>query len=211
MPPRVGRERDEAVTLLQRLRDLTPSWAITEHHARQIAERQARLLLGAAGVVGPPVPTEIVGKLRGIHVYPLPAAPVRGLLGASKSRAKGGDILIDATLPLSEQRVTLLHELKHIIDGGRSPMLHRRGGDSGGEDLCTEFALRVLMPAAWLRADWRDGIRKPRELAERYEVPDESVRQRLHALGLTTRRPRRRRRPSCQWHPSENEVIRRKK
>src|SRR6202043_4028016 len=49
MPPRVGRERDEAVTLLQRLRDLTPSWAITEHHARQIAERQARLLLGAAG------------------------------------------------------------------------------------------------------------------------------------------------------------------
>ncbi|HXA55128.1 MAG TPA: ImmA/IrrE family metallo-endopeptidase, partial [Solirubrobacteraceae bacterium] len=139
--------------------------------------------------------------LDGIHVYPLPEIPVKGLLGASKPNAKGGDILFDSTLPAAEQRITLLHELKHIIDGGHATRLHTRGRRTGGEQLCTDFAFQVLMPAAWLRNDWNNGQRNATELAGRYRVPIEAVEQRLHALGLTKHRPQAYHRITCQWHP----------
>jgi hypothetical protein len=200
MSARVGSEA-QPVRLVQRLRDLTPPWAISEKKARRITERQARLLLADAGITVPPVPTEIVSRLDGIEVYPLPEVPVKGLLGASRPSAKGGDILIDATLPTAEQRVTLLHELKHIIDGGHATRLRQRGRSSTGEHLCTEFAFQVLMPQPWLRADWSSGVRDPAVLAARYQVPIEAVQQRLHNLGLVERRPAHRRRAMCQWHP----------
>lgn len=201
MPRRVGRGRAHTDRLVQRLRDLTPPWAISQSRARQITERQAKLLLAAANITTPPVPIEIVSGLDGVHVYPLPEIPVRGLLGASKPSAKGGDILIDSTLPLAEQRVTLLHELKHIIDGGHLTRLHQRGQYSTGEQLCTDFALSVLMPAAWVLNDWNNGQRNTTELAERYQVPPHAVEQRLHALGVTKRRPSHRHKITCQWHP----------
>lgn len=200
MPARVGSDRQRPVHLIQRLRDLTPPWAISERKARHIAERQARLLLAEAGITTPPVPTEIVSRLDGIHVYPLPEIPVKGLLGASKPNNRGGDILLDSTLPIAEQRITLLHELKHIIDGGHATQLHQRGRSSTGEHLCTEFAFQVLMPARWLRDDWNNGQRDTTELAERYQVPVDAVQQRLHALGLAKHRPRAGERITCQWH-----------
>jgi hypothetical protein len=209
MAPRVGLGRPQTVRLVQRLRDLTPSWAISERKARHIAEQQAKLLLADAGITTPPVPTKIVSWLHGIAIYPLPKIPVKGLLGASRPNAKGGDILIDATLPAVEQRITLLHELKHILDGGHATQLHIRGRRSSGEQLCTEFAFQVLMPAAWLRTDWNDGKQNPTELAGRYQVPVEAVEQRLHNLGLTKRRPRRRHSIICQWHPDSKKKTRR--
>lgn len=200
MRSRVGRGRPERATLVQRLRDLTPAWPISEHHARQIAERQAQILIAHAGIEGPPVPTEIVGKLKGVHVYPLVKAPVKGLRGSAQPNARGGDILIDSTIPLVEQRVTLLHELKHIIDGDRAGMFREYGQPSDVQQLCTEFALLALMPAAWVLGDWYGGIQSPAELARRYEVPVQAVEDRLHALGLTRRRSQPRRGAICQWH-----------
>jgi Zn-dependent peptidase ImmA (M78 family) len=201
MPRRVGRGQPQTGRLVQRLRDLPPPWAISERRAHQITKRQARLLLADAGITAPPVPTEIVSRLDGIHVYPLAEIPVGGLLSASKPSAKGGDILFDSTLPLAEQRITLLHELKHIIDGRRATPLHQRGRYSNGEQPCTAFAFQVLMPARWLRADWDRGRRDCAELAERYQVPVEAVAQRLHALGLVKHRPRARHRIICQRQP----------
>jgi len=200
MPTRVGDAPAQPTSLIQRLRSLTPPEAITYRAARQVAERQAKILLAETGVTEPPVPTDIVSQMPGIYVYPLPRNPVRGLLGASKPTSTGGDILIDGNLPAAEQRLTLLHELKHIIDGGHSPQLHQRGDRASGEQLCTEFALEVLIPSAWIRADWVAGMRGASALAERYEVPREAVQQRLHALGLSQHRPPRRA-VACQWHP----------
>lgn len=201
MTARVGDHGSQTIRLMQRLRDLTPAWTISQREARWIAERQARLLLAAARVTAPPVPTEIVNRLDGVTVYPLAHTPVKGLMGASKPNSHGGDILINSTLPSAERRMTLMHELKHIIDGGHATKLCQTGSQTSAEGLCTDFAMSVLMPAPWLQADWKERRRSLQALAERYQVPIEAVQQRLHALGLVKHPPRRAGRVACQWHP----------
>jgi hypothetical protein len=197
----VGVGGPRSTRLLQRLRAMTPAWSITRREARWIAEHQARLLLADAGITAPPVPECIVTDLYGVHIYPMAQMPVKGLLGASRPSSRGGDILIDATLPLPERRVTLMHELKHIIDGGHTTKLHQRGSQTSGEGLCTDFALSLLMPALWLRADWQGGRRDVNALAERYQVPVEAVSHRLNTLGLRQHPKRRLLRSYCQWQP----------
>ncbi len=185
--------------LVQRLRALTPPWSITRREARWVAERQAKLLLNEAGITAPPVPERIVTELDGVTVYPLAQVPVKGLMGVSKPSSRGGDILIDGSLPSTERRVTLLHELKHIIDGGHTTRPRQAGSQSSHEGLCTDFALSVLIPAPWLRADWQAGHHSVRALAERYQVPTDGIRHRLHTLGLVKHAPSRQHRSYCQW------------
>lgn len=196
---RVGVTGPQTTRLVKRLRALSPAWSISRREARWVAEQQAKLLLTEAGVTTPPVPERIVSELAGVDVYPLAHMPVKGLLGASKPSGRGGDILIDSSLPLAERRVTLMHELKHIIDGGHTTKLREVGSQTSGEALCTEFALSVLMPAPWLRADWQAGHHDLATLAERYQVPTEAVAHRLHALGLLKRRRRQLHSAYCQW------------
>jgi Zn-dependent peptidase ImmA (M78 family) len=180
------------------LRSLTPAWPVSHPEARWVAEQQATLLITQTGITQPPVPARIVTALDGVNVYPLPL-PVKGLLGASRPSRHGGDILIDTTAPLPEQRVTLLHELKHIIDGGHTTRLRQTGSHRGGEGLCTDFAMSVLVPAPWLHADWQAGHRAVSALAERYQVPAETIEHQLHALGLLKQTRRHHRRAHCQW------------
>ena len=193
----MGDNETQTTRLVTRLRAMTPNWPLSTREARWVAEQQAALLLAEARIAAPPVPARIVRNLAGVHVYEVDSLPVPGLLSASKPSSRGGDIVIDSTLPLPERRVTLLHELKHIIDGGHTTKLHQRGSEA----LCTDFAMSVLMPAPWLRADWQAGHCNVSALAERYQVPVEAVEHRLHALGLVKRRRRRRRRSYCQWQP----------
>lgn len=185
--------------LVQRLRSLTPDWPVSPREARWIAEQQASLLIAESGIIAPPIPMSIVSDLDGLDVYLLSDMPVQGLLGASKPNLSGGVILLDCNLPLTEQRVTLLHELKHVIDGGHQTKLRTAKSQRGGEGLCTAFAMNVLMPPDWLRRDWLDGIRSLSALAERYQVPIEGMKHRLHGLGFLERASERPGRPLCQW------------
>ena len=105
---------------------------------------------------------------------------------------------------MPERRITLLHELKHIIDGGHATKLHQRGSQSTGEALCTEFAMSVLMPGPWLRHDWQNGQRDVSALAKRYDVPVEALEHRLHTLGLRSSRTRLHPRSRCHWQPHPN-------
>ena len=198
---RVGITGPQTPRLIKRLRALTPAWSISHREAYWVAEQQATLLLAEAGITVPPVPETVVTELDGVTVYPIAQVPVKGLMSVSKPCSRGGDILIDSTLPPAERRLTLLHELKHIIDGGHTIRPHQAGSQSSSEGLCTDFALSVLIPGPWLRADWQAGHHNVRTLAERYQVPVEAVEHRLHALGLLKRRTRHRRRPYCQWQP----------
>jgi Zn-dependent peptidase ImmA (M78 family) len=207
---RVGASGPQTTGLVKRLRALSPAWSISRREARWIAEQQAKLLLTEAGITAPPVPERIVSELAGVNIYPLARMPVKGLLGASKPTGRGGDILIDSTLPPAERRVTLMHELKHIIDGGHTTKLRQRGSQTSSEALCTDFALSVLMPAPWLRADWQAGHHDLAVLADRYQVPVEAVAHRLHTLGLRQHPKRRLLRSYCQWQPHANSTKKRR-
>jgi len=198
---RVGTTGPRTTRPVQRLRALTPPWSVSRREAHWIAEQQAKLLIAEAGITVPPVPETVVTNLDGVSVYPLAPMPVKGLMGVSKPSSRGGDILIDSTLPSAERRVTLLHELKHLIDGGHTTRPRQAGSQDSHEGLCTDFALSVLIPASWLRADWQAGHRSISALAERYQVPAEAMRHRLHTLGLHRRAPPARRHIYCQWQP----------
>lgn len=187
--------------LVRRLRALTPAWRVSHREARWITEQQAKLLLTESGITAPPVPDWVATKLDGITIYPLERMPVKGLLGVSRPNSHGGDILIDSSQPVTEQRVTLMHELKHIIDGGHAAKARHAASHTGSETLCTDFALNVLIPAAWLQNDWQTGHQNIDELADRYQVPSEAMRHRLHTLGLHRRGPPTRRRTYCHWQP----------
>jgi IrrE N-terminal-like domain len=192
----------QTTRLVRRLRALTPAWRISRREARWIAEQQAKLLLRETGINAPPVPDWIVTELDGVSIYLLEQMPIKGLLGVSRPNSYGGDILIDSNLPRPERRVTLLHELKHIIDGGHTTKARHADSQTGSEGLCTDFALSVLIPASWLRADWQAGQRNVSKLAERYQVPTQDMAHRLHTLGLSSHPPpRRARRARCQWQP----------
>lgn len=209
MRARVGTTGPQAPRLVQRLRALTPAWAITRREARWVAEEQAKLLLTETGITAPPVPERIVTELYGVTLYPLAQVPIKGLMGVSKPTSRGGDILIDSALPTPERRVTLLHELKHIIDGGHTARPRQAGSHSSSEGLCTDFALSVLMPATWLYADWLAGNRDLALLAERYQVPIHDIAHRLRILGLSQGTPHRhQRRPRCQWQLHNTEERR---
>ena len=170
---------------------------MSRREARWIAERQAQLLLADAGITSPPVPERIVSELAGVRVHLLAQMPVEGLLSASQPSDHGGDILIDNALPNCERRMALLHELKHLIDGEHMTELSSRDH----EVACTDFALGVLIPAAWLRTDWQAAHRDVGKLAERYEVPAQAMRHRLYKLGLCRDLPPSQRRLYCQWQP----------
>jgi Zn-dependent peptidase ImmA (M78 family) len=200
----------QTTRLVRRLRALTPTWRISRREARWVAERQAKLLLAEAGITAPPVPDWIVTELDGISIYLLERMPVKGLLGVSRPNSYGGDILIDSNLPSPERRVTLMHELKHIIDGGHTAKARHTGSHTASEGLCTDFALSVLIPAHWLRADWQEGQRDIDTLAERYQVPVEDMVHRLHTLGLASHPPRRGRRARCHWQSHGNHTKERR-
>jgi hypothetical protein len=133
MHARVGATGPQMPRLMQRLRALTPAWSVTRREARWVAEQQAKLLLAEAHITAPPIPERIVTDLDGVRVHPLAQVPVKGLMGVSKPSSRGGDILIDSTLPLTERRITLLHELKHIIDGGHTTRPRQAGNHSSSE------------------------------------------------------------------------------
>jgi len=149
-------------------------------------------LLAASNITSPPVPETVVTDLPGVNVYPIEQMPVKGLLSASQPTSHGGDILIDNGLALTERRVTLMYELKHIIDGSHTHAVEGR---------CADFAMNVLMPAEWVQADWQAGSRNVSDLAERYQVPAEAVSYRLHTLGLRQHPGRWLNRAYCQWQP----------
>ena len=202
MHTRVETTGPQTTRLVRRLRALTPAWRISRREARWIAEQQAKLLLTETGITTPPVPDWIATQLEGVSIYLLEQMPVKGLMGVSRPNSYGGDILIDSNLSTPERRVTLMHELKHIIDGGHTAKARHAGGGTASEGLCTDFALSVLIPARWLRADWQAGQHDLHALAERYQVPVHDMAHRLHTLGLSQRTPHRRQgRPRCQWQP----------
>jgi hypothetical protein len=168
------------------LRSLLPGRAMSWSEAHSVAERQAITLLDLLHIDEPPVPQLVISSLPGIVVDRRKGWPTSGM----SVRARGHwRIVLRADESRQRQRFSLAHEFKHVLD---DPLIDRlythlapKGQKERTERLCNYFAACLLMPRAWVKRDWCEGVQRTRELAWRYYVSHEAMNTRLSELGLT--------------------------
>jgi hypothetical protein len=172
--------------VLDRLRALQPDRSLTWSEAHAVAERQATLLLELLFITEPPVPQFVISSLPGIVVDHRPDWPTSGMSVKARSHWR---IVLKASEPRRRQRFTLAHEFKHVLDHPVIERLHQHvpaeSGHERTERLCNYFAACLLMPRAWIKRDWGDGMQSVWDLARRYYVSTEAMTTRLSELGLT--------------------------
>jgi Zn-dependent peptidase ImmA (M78 family) len=183
-------ENPEQPSVLASLRALLPKRRLNLFEAMRIAELQANRLLELSGARDIPVPIEVVTDLPRIHIdyeVDMPAS------GASDwdSQRKTWVITLNALEPGTRQRLSILHEYKHIIDHGSAGLVPERHGRthyglSQEEFLAEYFAGCVLMPKRILKRAWGDGIQRIGDLAELFDVSERAMQVRLGQVGLLT-------------------------
>lgn len=172
------------MTLLEQLRQLAPNRRLSMTEAYSIAERQAGLLLQLRGVEGPAVPTKAISGLPFVQVVPR-----LGLAssGATRWMKPHWVMLINAMEPPVRQRFTIAHEFKHLLDHPQVGRMYRNTTATGRrqvEQLCDYFAGCLLMPRAWVKKAYGDGIQDIVELAQLFEVSTQAMQVRLLQLGI---------------------------
>jgi Zn-dependent peptidase ImmA (M78 family) len=180
----------ETASVLSALRTLLPGRKIFLNEALRIAERQAERLLRLRDVTALPVPTKIVTGLPRIRLEADADLPRHAASGVSNwnARRRSWIISVNPDEPATRQRLTVLHEYKHIIDhyhpglGGRLPRTIY--GLTPVEYIAEYFAGCVLMPGRTVKTAFYDGIQRPHELAELFDVSPRAIEVRLSQLGL---------------------------
>ena len=97
-------------------------------------------------------------------------------------------ILINGSEPYGRQRFSLAHEFKHVIDHRFRDVLYvDRPGLSAAaqaEQAADYFAACLLMPRAWVKRAWSEGLQRLSELSQLFEVSPPAMARRLDHLGL---------------------------
>ena len=175
---------------LARLRALSPRRELTVREALHIAELQATQLLGLTNITEPAVPSEIVTDFPHLRVECDPTLPGHAASGCSDWDASTGSwvISLNPDEPAVRQRFTLLHELKHIVDHGSPGVFDRSPSTTRplAESVADFFAACALMPRAWVKQAYFDGIQRPDDLADLFDVSVTAMQVRLRQLGLSS-------------------------
>lgn len=185
--------------VITELRDFVPIRPLTRHEAFRIAELQAIRFLAATGINRPPVPEHVISNLPYLQVERFSPLPVSG---ATEWTAGRWLILLNGAEPVVRQRLSLAHELKHILDHRFIQVLYQRipekERDAFIEQVCDYFAGSLLVPRTWLKNAWANGVQTPTELAARFGVSQAAIRVRLAQVGLGER-PARCSRTDSTW------------
>jgi Zn-dependent peptidase ImmA (M78 family) len=178
--------------LLERLRELVPRRGLSPAEARQVAERQAAILLSSADIEGPSVPDALITDLSFVTVTHRPGFPTSGMATQTDS---GWVIVLRAEEAKVRQRFSMVHEFKHVLDDPfiewMYPTKRGQSPEDRAERICDYFAACVLMPKMWIKRDWAaEGIQDLARLARRYRVSQVAMAVRLSELGLLPPTPR---------------------
>jgi IrrE N-terminal-like domain len=175
-------------SVLASLRALTPKQPVTLDEALRLAERQANRLLELCGGPTVPVPTSIIIDQPRITVEHDPALPTEAASGCSDwdSHRRTWVISLNPIEPRRRRRFTVLHEYKHIIDHPGPGIRPSRYAFQrpAAEIVADYFAGCVLMPKRVLAAAYYDGIQRPADLAQLFDVSKEAIQVRLAQIGL---------------------------
>src|SRR2546423_7363135 len=190
---RAARERSTyAPSTVAVLRSLMPSRPLGFAEACQIAELQAIRLLDLTGTNDAPVPETVITELPRIAVR-----RVGSLISSGASTWSRGcwQIRLNAGEPLTRQRFTLAHELKHVLDASHEDVIygHLPAGPARErhvEAVCDHFAASLLMPRSWVKQHWYRGTQDLSALAWHFEGSQQAMLIRLQAPGLVDPLPR---------------------
>lgn len=192
MTPTTIKTTTRTAGLLARLRELVPRRGLSPAEARQVAERQAAILIAHTGIDKPAVPESIVTDLPFLAVTHRPGFPTSGMATQTDS---GWVIVLRAEEAKVRQRFSLIHEFKHVLDDTFIEWMYpTRSGyspEDRAERICDYFAACVLMPKMWVKRDWASGgIQDIARLARRYRVSQVAMAVRLSELHLLPPTPR---------------------
>jgi Zn-dependent peptidase ImmA (M78 family) len=177
--------RGNGQSVLASLRALVPDRHLTFLEALRIAELQATRLLRLTHSDEAPVPCEVVTELPRISVErrDLPTS------GLSYWNGESWVIALNQSEPTTRQRLTLLHEYKHILDHGRTDALYHGEGHrtaaQQAEQAADYFAGCALIPRTALKRAWAHGVQRSRDLAQYFEVSRRAIEVRLAQVGLS--------------------------
>ena len=175
-------------SVLASLRAIAPNYPITLDEALRLAERQANRLLALCGGPTVPVPSSIVTDQPRITVEHDPDLPAHAASGCSDwdGHRRTWVISLNPTEPRRRQRFTVLHEYKHIIDHPSPGIRPSRYAYQrpAAEIVADYFAGCVLIPKRQLAAAHYDGIQRPADLAQLFDVSQEAIQVRLAQIGL---------------------------
>jgi Zn-dependent peptidase ImmA (M78 family) len=182
---------NESLSVLAALRAVVPDRPLTFAEALRIAELQANRLRELLAVNDAAFPTELIAELSRLRVVEKPDLPVSG---ASYWTRGVWVIALNRSEPWQRRRLTTLHELKHILDHGRTSQLYpetsRTTGEQQAEQVADFFAGCVLVPKRHLKRVFGEGLRHPSQLAELFAVSARAIEVRLAQVGLNEPRQR---------------------
>jgi Zn-dependent peptidase ImmA (M78 family) len=178
-------------SIIMKLRDMVPLRPLRYSEALRLAELQAQRFLELVGVSEPSIPERVITELPRIEVNRLSPFPTSGASQWAQGRWL---VVLNGSEPLTRQRFSLAHELKHIID-------HRFGGlmyakfpasdrNAMVEHICDYFAGCLLMPRPWVKRIYGSGLQRLPDLAQRFGVSQAAMSVRLNQIGLTGPTPR---------------------
>lgn len=173
------------------LRDLVPIRPLTREEAMRIAELQAQRFHGLLGLTTGPVPESAIADLPRIQVERISPIPVSGSTHWASNRWL---IVLNGAEPITRQRFSLAHELKHVLDHRFVDVLYRRCGAADQarwiEQVCDYFAGCLLMPRPWVKRAYFSGIQDLAQLAARFGVSQQAMQVRLNQIGIVEPQPR---------------------
>lgn len=179
-------------SIMAELRSLTPNRPLSFAEAQRIAELQAHRLLRLTASTGAPVSEGVVTELPRIDVR-----RAGNLIGSGATAWSRGmwRIRINGAEPVTRQRFTLAHEFKHILDAACEDAIYRHlpvgpARERHIEAVCDHFAACLLMPKAWVKSLWGQGVQDLAGLSWRFEVSQQAMLIRLQVLGLAEPIPR---------------------
>jgi hypothetical protein len=164
---------------------------LTVAEDRRVSDEQVRELVESSGSTEPPFDIERVGELEDIDFHFLPRGELETLSGATDRVGGRWVISLNQADELWESRLTVAHELKHIIDDPYRELLYPDWqpddpAPASAEGSADYFARAVLIYEPWLRQAWARGERDVFELARSFATTEQAILTRLIETGLIT-------------------------
>lgn len=179
---------DDVLTVLRRI---LPARQLRLHEHLVLAEQQATELHQILQQSGPAADLSWLTRLKNITVVLQPRWKMDGLRGMSSWDDGHWVIGVNKGNPHARRRVTLCHELKHILDADRDKITYAGLSAQQREVVADYFAACYLMPKLWLRRAWTRGIQDADALAGLFNVSRPAMDKRLRYLGFIDAEPDR--------------------